>query len=169
MAGAVAPKTTIKDAYVNFKRLAVTATNPITTIACQNHDTGLSSVAGFGWQIHGIQVYIPLIISAGTVLEIAISTRKDLTIMPKSGDGGCLAQFIMASTGAQGTISPLQLNDEYLPPMLIASPNLSMYVKASVACSLSSTEIQARISYTTKAITDKMYIELIGTWENSNG
>jgi len=157
-----------KDVFMNWYGLEVTADAADSTVlASKDFNTGSGIATNVAWRVHMIESIPDMSISAALRLKVALSTRKGLSAFPDINDKGVIAMFdfqaIYATSGAAFLMLPTVAS--YLPPMIIASPNISMYciTNTNMASQRGVTHI-ARMGFTAVDLDSEAYRELYGTW-----
>ena len=117
----------IKDIYMNFFSCEVTAGVNAMTFTGANHNTAAGAMSGRAWRIHLLEWAPAQAFAASATLTLALSTRKGLTTMPSPNDKGLLGLLNLTCIGVTGQMIKSPMQDIYLPPMIIAAPNISMY------------------------------------------
>lgn len=154
---------------MNFADLSVTldAANSTTLVEGQ-FKTGLSVRGQQAWILHSAEVFFADTGAANNIQEIALCTVGELSTMPDLGDKGVILKMrerllYAGAAFAQNMLRPMEKN--FLPPVPIASPNLSIYAKTGTdEAVLRSEEIQVRLGFTTVPMDAKMVLEIAETW-----
>lgn len=163
----------LKDDYLNWFPIEVDSGADSTTLTSNDENTNASAATKIGWRIHLIEFYMD--VGGSTVdeanLTLGLSTRKGLSAMPALTDVGCIALCRMdegiVTSGYNYHISPIVFN--YLPPVLIAGSNISMYFQGSTNnATWQSKTFRARIGYTMIDIAGDAWQELFQTWNFSS-
>ena len=168
-------KETPADLFMQFKTLdgQTDATNG-ELLEERSYPTGLSIRAPLLWLIHKVSFYfdIPtmMVVPDEHLVQIALSTIPGLTVFPLPGDNGLieLAEFVIGhgAVGNEGGFTmqmPMEYN--FLPPVPIAAPNLSVYCRqAPDTATLRANKQQVRIGFTTSPIDTEAYAEIAEVW-----
>lgn len=165
-----------KDTYMNFFTMEVTSNANATVLEVENYNTGAGVATLLAWRIHCIEWWSDHDWTAGangTKYRLAVSTRKDLTAFPELIDKGTIAVyedvFSMWGAGTGHLVARWPLKVDYLPPMLVASPNFSFYVQAETnPAGFNSQANYVRIGFTTEKLTESAYREIFETWNYAN-
>lgn len=171
-----------KDMFMQFASLVPTldAANTSTTVELEL-PTGMSVRGGLIWLIHQVEVdYSALdhIIRSTTadlfgMLMVALSTKKALGNVPNiAADGTIIRDSVsyVASFEAADTTHHVLVRDHvkryhFLPPIPIASPRLTAYIKTAAAeVELQGLTVPIRVGFTTAPLDSKTYTEIIETW-----
>lgn len=160
-----------KDLFMNFADVsAMTDAANSGSLVEAAVNTGLSIRGQLIWLIHLIEVTFPILdLHGGTNHQfgMALSTRAGLATMPNIGEGGLIARMTAAmkftTSGAQMSFTPLVLH--YLPPIPLASPQISIYVNTNVdLAGYRAKTIHARLGFTTAPLDAAAYTEIAEVW-----
>jgi hypothetical protein len=157
----------IKDIYMNFYNLSVTTETVATALAEGQHHTAMGPSMNIAWEIHSAEVFFPPIAAVTAEIVVAVSTRRGLAAMPELNDKGLVALWRMSHlfSGSVGATQREPQKQNWLPPMLLAAPNLSVYAQASVDTSWTDdAPIPVRIGFTMVTLDTPLYQELFQTW-----
>ena len=164
-----------KDTYMNWFTMDVESTANPTTLVNANFNTGAGVGTQLAWRIHIIQWYSNGVwtgASDGSTINFGLSTRKDLTAMPELTDKGTISrhrQMMTVYSSASTVHTKWPFQERYLPPMLVASPNFSIYFQSTVNfAGQQSKEQMCRIGFTTEKLTESAYREVFETWNYAN-
>ncbi len=158
----------MRDVYVNFFPMQVLFGANASVLVQNNHNAPMGMGLGFAWEIHSIDWYPPPFADgASAIATFAISTRRGLTTMPVLTDKGTLAVFktslLWQTSGASYQVLPERTS--WLPPVVLASPNMSLYAQVSAThASFNSKLVEARINFTMVELDKALYEELFQTW-----
>lgn len=162
----------IRDVYMNVFPLEVTFGADASLLVSANHNTSAGPSSKQAWRIHAIEWMWQGVRGAYNRTEFVISTRKNLAALPQITDMGSVAklQKKCASAGAAFLYIDTQpFVQTFLPPMIIAASNLTLYAKSSAAdAQANSTKVEARLLYTMVDLTSDIYSELFQTWNFAN-
>jgi len=161
-------KVTAKDLYMNFVALegAIDETDA-TELMEAVINTGLTIRGALIWLIHLVELYIPMPRVTTARITVALSTRQGLAAMPAIGDDGVIVRashdFHITTSGMQRFLMPLALH--YLPPIPIATPQLSLYIQEDTAdADLLGAAVAGRLGFTTTALDAAVYTEIAEAW-----
>lgn len=171
----MAKKETSGDLFMQFKSLkGKTNATDSETMAGIDFATGLSVRAPLLWLVHKLEFDFDLATMMTTpdehVVQVALSTIAGLTVMPRIGDHGIIGIMDMVcGHGAVGNEGGFTMRSpetiDYLPPIPIAAPNLTIYVRAAPdVAALRSTYHEVRIGFTTAPIEKDAYAEISEVW-----
>lgn len=157
------------DLYMNFADISVDldAANSASLVEGQ-FKTGLSVRGQLAWIVHSIEVYFADAAVATSIQELAVCTVGELATMPDLGDKGvihkCRERLLYAGAAfAAAVYRPY--GKEFLPPVPLASPNLSVYAKtAADDANLRGETIEVRLGFTTVPMDSKLVLEIAETW-----
>lgn len=160
---------THKDVFMQFKdfRINLDAADSSALVEV-TVDTGLSVRGQLMWLCHLIEAWNPIRAFANPVIcEMALSTRVGLAVFPEIGDAGLVFKASHAghviTTGGQTTRDPHQL--QYLPPIPLAAPRLSIYAQMDAdEAAYRGVLLAARMGYTTTPLDAGAYVEIAETW-----
>jgi hypothetical protein len=164
----MAKRAAARDVYLNFFTLEVTSDAADATAleqSAQNTSAGVAT--NFAWRIHLLEWYPHADFEGTNVLTVALSTRKSLAAMPSLNDKGCVGIIKLyhdeSAAGMADQFMPQQ--QVYLPPMLIASPSLSLYCQATQNnAAQRGVAHRCRIGFTMVELDSAAYNELWQTW-----
>jgi len=167
-----------RDQYMNFFTMTLQTGANATTLTNENYNTGAGVSTMLAWRIHQVEYLTNGSWSGatdGSRITMTLSTRKDLAAMPGLNDKGTICQFKRVLTlyaTANGT-SAVQSQEpqvqHFLPPLLVASPNFSIYWSSSVDFAGQQSMYQdIRIGFTTEKLTESAYREVFETWNYAN-
>lgn len=165
-----------RDQYMNFFTLEVTTGASSATLVSADFNTGAGVSTQLAWRIHTVEWFIVGSWSGAADtnnINLAISTRKDQSAVPALTDKGCIAKYraFISLWGTAGNTleSRYPVRQEYLPPILVASPNFTIYYKGSADfAGMQAQNVQARIGFTTEKLTESAYREVFETWNYAN-
>lgn len=155
------------DLFLNFKAITcLTDAADSATLAEAKINTGLSIRGMIIWLIHLLEVHMPLAGATCTV-RAALSTRQGLTSMPSQIDDGLICRWEqkqdIAAAGALVVVYPHAAH--YLPPIPIATPEISLYVDASPdIAGMRAKPVDVRLGMTTSPLDAAAYTEIAETW-----
>lgn len=160
------------DLFLNYVSIKLTTGASATTLVEQSLPTGLSVRGQYGWAIHAVefmlsQRWVATAAAPTGVVQLGLTTKRGLAAIPSLGDDGTLAVHEEVRTFiTSGETAIVRPHVVYMsPPVIIASPNLSLYWKASFDhAPLRAAEVIARIAYTTFALDSAAYTEIAETW-----
>lgn len=163
-------KKTSTDKFMQFGVIKGVLTSSSDDLVSANLNTNLSIRGGLAWLIHVVEFIFEgsLFSAAFSSFDMSLSTVKGETVIPDIDDKGVIAfsRFISqyASSGAYNPgAMPKVLS--FLPPVPIASPNLTLYGKCSTdAAAMDATAFKCRFGFTTISLDDGMYTEIAETW-----
>lgn len=155
------------DIYMNWFGMEVTAAAASNTLSEASMNAMGGVATGKAWRIHEIEWFPNTSATTSIVLDLAISTRKSLSAMPAINDKGLVAVYRLrtfyTANAMDSTEQPIVRG--FLPPMIIASPNLSLYCQTNVDhAAQQSVAHRARIGFTVVELDSDAYRELYGTW-----
>ena len=165
-----------RDQFLNFFVLTKPSQAAATTLSTADFNTGAGVATMLAWRIHKIEWYNEGSFSGaadGNAMEVGISTRKSLTVLPSLTDKGTIAVFRLVATvygaGTGMTYVEYPKVQDFLPPMLIATPNISIYIDctADFAGMQSKTQF-VRIGFTSQKLTESAYREVFEPWNYAN-
>jgi hypothetical protein len=165
-----------RDQYMNFFTMEVTSNADASTIASEDYNTGAGVSTLLAWRIHSVE-YLTLGTPSGAVdtynWQVVVSTRKGLTTIPDLTDKGTIAKFVKTITlygaGTGFGVGQYPNQTTYLPPMIVASPNFTIYYKGSHNFNGMQSKLhQVRIGFTTERLDDSAYREVFETWNYAN-
>lgn len=158
----------IKDTYLNFFSLEVTANAGADDLASNNQNTAAGPSTQVAWRIHLIEFLPHMEFAATSILNIALSTRKGQSSIPELTDKGTVAVFRVHNKAVTSGIvrDGMPRMYSYLPPIIIAAPNLTVYCQCTTDDSAQRlAKHEVRIGFTAVSITDSgVYNELFQTW-----
>ncbi|GAG78189.1 unnamed protein product, partial [marine sediment metagenome] len=150
------------DLFMQFKSLEVlTDVSDSETLVEAPFATGLSVRAPLLWLIHQVEFMIPIAdwmsLPDEHALSVAVSTLQGLTAIPDLGAHGTIAKYETAlSHGAgadEGFAIASPVKSAFLPPVPIASPNVSVYCRvAPDSAIIRGKKIEIRIGFTTAPV-----------------
>lgn len=156
------------DVFMQFASWSLTWAPVTTTVVEEPKNTGLSVRGGLMWIIHMIDitgVFVPIV--HGNTIFACLSTVSGATVQPTAGDKGYLGGFshTLSAPAAGATNSSLPESIHYLPPVPVASPNISGYISGEFDdTSLDGRTMHIRVGYTTTPLDAKSYAEIAETW-----
>ncbi len=162
-----AKKDSATDMFMNWADISVNLDAADSSVLVEaQRNTGLSIRGALLWLIHVVEIYFPRE-GASNELQMAVSTRAGLAVMPLLGDTGVVVKAIHAVNltveGASQYTQPVQLR--YLPPIPIAAPQLSLYAKSAAnIVGLRGDLLEARIGFTTAPLDAAAYTEIAEVW-----
>lgn len=164
----MAKKHEMRDVFLNFFSLSVTAGGASNVLATQAHTTAAGVATQVGWRIHTVEWFPVRSMTASLLVTLALSTRKGLAAMPALGDKGLVAKhetkFVLATSGA-GFAPDGPAMQSFLPPIIIATPNLSLYcITDTDHAPQQSVVHRCRIGFTMVELDSAVYTELWQTW-----
>ena len=165
-----------RDQYMNFFSMEVTSGANASTLVNENYNTGAGVSTQLAWRIHSVEYYSRGSWSGATDqhrVTCALSTRKDLSAIPELIDKGTIAVFTgvlnVYGTPANAWDNRYPIVQTFLPPMLVASPNFTIYFQANANFSGQQSAVQnIRIGFTTEKLTESAYREVFETWNYAN-
>lgn len=165
-----------KDQYMNFFNIESASAASSATLVADDNNTGSGMATNLAWRIHKIELTTDMTWNGGADgnrLIFAVSTRKAASAMPTLSDKGTIAVFqktfnlFGAGTGHTQATDPLVA--DYLPPLIIASPNLSLYFQSNANfAGAQAKTINCRIGFTTEKLSEGLYREVFETWNYAN-
>lgn len=160
-------KAEARDIYLNWFGMEVTSAANSATL----QETAMNSMGGIAtriaWRIHVIEMFPVIGSTTNLGLTLAVSTRKNLAEMPAINDKGlvCFHKTTLYVVTSGGGIIHQPAVYNYLPPMIVASPNLSFYCQTDINDSPQQSKVHScRIGFTAVELTSDVYQELYGTW-----
>jgi hypothetical protein len=165
----MAKKQVNTDVFLQFAVLEGVWPGVSTDLSEVTMKTGLSIRGGLAWLIHLIEVWVNQQNTTNIAVEVALSTIAGLTAMPTPGDKGTVGFFSthrhLATQGASLKVSPTR--HSFLPPVCLASPDLSLYWQASADdATLDGGDVFCRIGFTTTPMEKDLYAEIAETWQH---
>lgn len=165
-----------RDQYMNFFTLDVTTGASSATLVNENFNTGAGVATMLAWRIHLVEWHSSGSWSGaadGNRFRVSLSTRKDLSSIPTLNDKGTICMFNpVATVYGAGTGSHIMQYPQvvkWLPPILVASPNFSIYAQGSADFAGQQQKKQElRIGFTTEKLTESAYREVFETWNYAN-
>lgn len=165
-----------KDQYMNFFTIEVTSSSNSANIAEESVPTGSGMATNLAWRIHKVEVFSDNTwtgYTSGSRQHWALSTRKGLSAIPGLDDKGTLCRFATTiqafGTPANAYQFTQPLVQDFLPPMIIATPNLSFYFVTETNFAGAQNQVQKlRIGFTTEKLTESLYREVFETWNYAN-
>jgi len=156
----------LKDLYVNYCVIKSTTGADARTLSEGVKGTDAGFASKIAWEIHKVEFYRPNFAAAGGIYEMLVSTEGGAVAMPTLQDKGVIAHDKMISV-VNGVLYEPRAHSS-LPPVIIASPELSLYVKNSTDdVNFRSVDFLARIHYTTTTLATNTYAELFQTWNRA--
>lgn len=156
-----------KDAFMNFAVLhADTDASASDTLVEAVLNTGLSIRGMLIWLIHLVEVHVPMA-EIDMEFQYCLSTRQGLASMPDLIDDGVISrgglQTKLTTSGLAILEKPHAMH--YLPPIPIATPQVSLYVRAAPDdASARNKPCDMRIGFTTAPLDAAAYTEIAETW-----
>lgn len=154
---------------MQFKYIDVASGADASVLAEGTAATGLSIRGQYAWLIHELQFDAPKPPDgADFYLNACLSVVGGETAMPELDDKGVIEKF---TSYGLFTTSGYQVKEwcprkvTWQPPVIIASPQLSMYVQGTNDAALNSKTYRMRIGYTTIPMSQSEYLEIAETWE----
>lgn len=166
-------RTQPSDLYAQvFDMRVVVNTENSTALNEAPHSTGLSVRGNHAWLIHSINLWThsPVFLPAAHAVYATVCTVKGMAQIPTPGDPGVVHYF---AAGLQYVTEGMTywkepMEDRFLPPIPLAAPNISLYVKTSLdTVSLRGIPIIARLHFTTVPMTPEIWTEIAETWAYS--
>jgi len=156
-----------KDLYMNTCRIKLkTAASSVTLVEAKK-DTGLSVRGGLIWLLHAVEFFFVAAHSTTVRSKLLLSTVPDLATFPALGDRGVISVgevLTMLSSSGGGWLKQPIVN-KYLPPIPLASPNISLYWMSSVdVAEIRLVDMEARLLFTTAPLDQKTYVEIAEVW-----
>lgn len=156
-----------KDLFMNFATVEATWPAVTTVLTEQRHGTGLTIRGGDMWIIHMIEFHMVIPFVSASIAKLVLSTVKGAATIPNAGDKGFIAgaslEYFLNTNG--GGILKQPDVQHLLPPMPLASPNVSLYIVSEADdAALDGQTVYARIGYTTVPMDPKAYLEIAETW-----
>jgi hypothetical protein len=165
----MARKPQASDLYMNFATLQGAYASTATNLVEVQVNTGLSIRGALIWLIHQVEFEHEAVAQAAVDIEprYALSTRQGLSVMPGLGDDGVISAgrqlLVIVTSGAMSVQQPQVA--QYLPPVPIATPQLSLYLIARVAnAAVNSKAAKLRIGFTTAPLDSAVYTEIAEAW-----
>lgn len=166
---------TADDLFMQFKPLpGISNATDSETVSERSYTTGLSVRAPLLWLIHKVEIDFDLatmmVVPDEHVTQVALSTISGLTVFPRIGDHGVIAIVdVVVGHGAAGNEGGFVLKspevEDFLPPIPLASPNLSVYCRSAPDIStLRGIRHDVRIGFTTAPIEKDAYAEIAEVW-----
>ena len=156
---------------MNFAAVKASFTANPAVMVKEELGTGLSIRGALIWLVHLIEFDVPGMRddSINARLDVALSTKKGLGVMPRLDDDGCLAVYsdlvLPSAAGQYHQLAAGALRQSFLPPIPLASPAIHLYAKSeSNDPGLASDDIYARLGFTTVELTMAVYTEIAETW-----
>ena len=158
--------------FMNFATIDSEFAVPTTTVLVERTlSTGMTPFSDrpWGWVVHKIEIEIANIsqVDASNNILMALSTRQGLAAMPMLTDVGTIWKGgYMATLDTNGKAgSPLPMTTEYLPGILFATPEISLYLATAVQnTDLDGTPVGIRIGFLTVPMTQQRWNEVNQTW-----
>ncbi len=158
-----------RDLFMQFKYIDVTTGADASAIVEGEASTGLSIRGAYGWLIHELQLDVPKPPDGQDFyLNVVLSVVQGETDMPELDDKGVIEKF---TSYGLFTTSGYQVKEwcprkvVWQPPIIIASPHLSLYVQGTNDAAFNSKKFRARLGYTTHPLSSPEYLEVAETWE----
>ena len=164
-----------KDQYMNFFTVNVQSAANSATLVVGNFNTGSGMATNLAWRIHKVELFTENTwdgAAGGAEMLWALSTRKAALALPGLTDKGTITAFrrnitVVSASGAFSSRAPQTA--DYLPPMIIASPNLSIYCQTVNNFNGGQNHNQEmRIGFTTEKLSEGLYREVFETWNYAN-
>lgn len=159
--------------FMNFAEVEVTMdpTNAFLNLAEGQLETGMTPFSNRPWGmvIHKLEFFSPNIdrMEGGNGLVLCLSTRQELAVLPRLLDLGTIGEAYWAATGAAwSTVNPHHSSADYLPPVVVCTPKLSVYGQTTVLqdAHIDGSVCGVRIGFTTVEMTPTKWHEVNQTW-----
>lgn len=155
------------DVFMQFAAWSLVWPGVTTVLTEAAIKTGLSIRGGIMWLIHMVElINVNPSVDANAV-DVSLSVRDGLNVLPQLDDPGCLAQMRQVATLSTNgrSLSLLPHTAHFLPPIPLAAPNLSLYAVSSIDdAALDGDEVVVRVGYTTSPLDARSYAEIAETW-----
>lgn len=161
-------KALARDMYMQFKDVSVEYDGSDSSVLVEGQvDTGLSVRGQLIWLVHLVEFFFADDEGASQAQYVRICTRRGLVVLPDIGDNGVISgaerQLVVITSGTGFTMQPLV--NHYLPPIPLASPQLSIYAETRTnEVTLRGDTVEARLGFTTAPLDSAAYTEIAETW-----